>query len=64
VVRAVASGAKGVLIGRAWAYALAARGGGGVSAVLETFRKEISTTLKLIGQPDIGKVGRDDLDLS
>ena len=53
-----------MLIGRAWAYALAARGGGGVSAVLETFRKEISTTLKLIGQPDIGKVGRDDLDLS
>ncbi|MBS0297080.1 MAG: L-lactate dehydrogenase [Proteobacteria bacterium] len=64
VVRAVASGAKGVLIGRAWAYALAARGGAGVSTMLETFRKEISTTLKLIGQPDIGKVGRDDLDLS
>jgi L-lactate dehydrogenase (cytochrome) len=64
VVRAVASGAKGVLIGRAWAYALAARGGDGVSAVLETFRKEITTTLKLIGQPDIGKVGPDDLDRS
>jgi L-lactate dehydrogenase (cytochrome) len=62
VVRAVASGAKGVLIGRAWAYALAARGGAGVTGVLEQFRKEIAITLALAGCPDVKDLGRDALD--
>ena len=62
VVRALALGAKGVLIGRAWAYALAARGGAGVSAMLEQFRKEIGITLALTGCPDVKALGRDALD--
>ncbi len=62
VVRALASGAKGVLIGRCWAYALAARGGAGVSAMLEQFRKEIGITLALAGCADVEALGRDALD--
>jgi L-lactate dehydrogenase (cytochrome) len=64
VVRAMASGAKGVLIGRAWAYALAARGGQGVSDILELFRKEIATALALTGVPDVNDLGPDTLDVA
>jgi L-lactate dehydrogenase (cytochrome) len=63
VVTALASGAQGVLIGRAWAYALAARGGAGVSAMLEQFRKEIAITLALTGVPDVTDLDRSALDL-
>ena len=62
VVRALALGAKGVLIGRPVAYALAARGGAGVSAMLEQFRKEIGITLALAGCADVKALGRDALD--
>ncbi len=63
VVRALALGADGVLIGRAWAYALAARGGAGVSAVLELFRKEMFAAMSLGGVTDVADLGADDLDL-
>jgi L-lactate dehydrogenase (cytochrome) len=62
VVRALASGAKGVLIGRAWAYALAARGQAGVAAVLEMFRKEIATALALTGTADVRELSPEVLD--
>ena len=58
VVRAVALGANGVLIGRAWAFALGARGQAGVSAMLESMRKEIRVALGLSGQPDIKAIDR------
>jgi len=40
VFRAVALGASGVLIGRPWAYAVAARGQDGVSGLLAAFQRE------------------------
>lgn len=49
VVRMLALGAKGVLIGRAWAYALAADGGAGVTRLLETMRAEMSVAMALTG---------------
>ncbi|WP_353189429.1 alpha-hydroxy-acid oxidizing protein [Pandoraea pnomenusa] len=49
VVKAVASGATAVLLGRATLYGLAARGGAGVDAVLDLFRDEIDRTLAQIG---------------
>jgi L-lactate dehydrogenase (cytochrome) len=58
VVRAMALGADGVLIGRAWAFALAARGGGGVGAMLETMRKEIHVAVGLSGHADIKTIDR------
>ena len=53
VVKALCLGAKGVLIGRAYAYALAAAGGPGVSTALEILRTDIYRTMKLLGCPSI-----------
>jgi L-lactate dehydrogenase (cytochrome) len=49
VVKAVALGARGVLIGRPWIYALAVRGEQGVVDLLDVFRREIATAMALIG---------------
>jgi L-lactate dehydrogenase (cytochrome) len=49
VVKAVALGANGVLIGRPWAWALAASGEQGVLGLLAVIRKEIEITLALMG---------------
>jgi len=57
VVRALALGARGCLIGRAWVWGLAARGEPGVAHVLELFRKQMTTTLVLAGCNDVRKVG-------
>jgi L-lactate dehydrogenase (cytochrome) len=56
VTRALALGAKACLIGRAWAYGVAAKGEAGVSAVLETMRKELSTSMALIGKSRIADI--------
>ncbi len=49
VVKALCLGAKAVLIGRAYAYGLAADGGPGVARAIEILRTEIVRTLKLLG---------------
>ncbi len=49
VVRMLALGAKGVLLGRAWVYALAAAGGPGVGRLLDLMTAEMRTTLALAG---------------
>jgi isopentenyl diphosphate isomerase/L-lactate dehydrogenase-like FMN-dependent dehydrogenase len=49
VVKAVALGARAVLIGRPYLWALAAAGESGVSKLLEMYRREIDRTLGLIG---------------
>jgi L-lactate dehydrogenase (cytochrome) len=49
VVKALALGARGVMIGRAWVYALAARGEAGVRHLLAQMRREIAVTLALTG---------------
>lgn len=42
-------GARAVLIGRAYAYGLAAAGQAGVGRVLEILRNDMERTLKLLG---------------
>ena len=59
VLKAVSLGAKGVLVGRAWAYALAARGGRGVSEVLTLLRRELATAMALTGCTDVKDAGPD-----
>ncbi len=59
VLRALAFGARGVLIGRAWAYALGARGGRGVAEVLTILEAELRTALALTGCPDVRDAGPD-----
>lgn len=58
VLRALALGAKGVLIGRSWAYALAAGGETGVSAMLALYQAELRTAMTLTGCGSIGAIGR------
>lgn len=51
VVKALALGARAVLIGRAAAYANAAAGGAGVERILDVMREDITRTLKFLGCP-------------
>jgi L-lactate dehydrogenase (cytochrome) len=58
VVKAMAAGAKACLLGRAWAFALAAEGETGVANMLEIVRAEMLTALALTGTPDIRRIDR------
>jgi L-lactate dehydrogenase (cytochrome) len=58
VVRMLALGAKGVLLGRAAAYALAAAGQGGVENMLEIFAKEMRVAMTLTGVTSIAQIDR------
>jgi isopentenyl diphosphate isomerase/L-lactate dehydrogenase-like FMN-dependent dehydrogenase len=49
VVKAVALGARAVMVGRAWAYGLAAAGEPGIDRVLALFREDLDRTLRLLG---------------
>lgn len=59
VVKALASGAKAVMIGRAWAFPLAARGGAGVAHALALMRAEMLTAMALTGQTRVRDIGPD-----
>ncbi|HYD93993.1 MAG TPA: L-lactate dehydrogenase [Noviherbaspirillum sp.] len=61
VVKALALGARACIVGRAWAYALAARGGPGVAHVLDILRKEMQVAMALTGCTDARAIGRDAL---
>ncbi len=58
VVKALALGARACLIGRPWAYAVAARGEGGVDHVLRIIREEMMVTLGLTGVTDVKDLDR------
>jgi L-lactate dehydrogenase (cytochrome) len=61
VVRMLALGAKGVLLGRASSYALAAAGQAGVENLLDIFAKEMRVAMTLTGASSIGQLSRDSL---
>jgi L-lactate dehydrogenase (cytochrome) len=63
VLRMLALGADFVLLGRAWAYALAASGGDGVAHVLKIIEAEMRVAMALTGHTVIGEVGDEALDL-
>ncbi len=62
VFRALALGANGVLIGRPWAWALAANGERGVASLLELWRRELEVTMALAGVTRIADIGPHNLD--
>ncbi len=65
IVKALALGAHGVLLGRAYAYGLAASGATGVADVIELLRREIDLTMALMGVHSVEQLrseGRDLLD--
>ncbi|MCC7268274.1 MAG: L-lactate dehydrogenase [Caulobacteraceae bacterium] len=58
VLKALAHGAKGVLIGRAWAWSLAAGGEAGVTHMLNIMRQELRMAMALTGCTDVRTAGR------
>ena len=58
VVKALCLGARAVLIGRAYAYGLAAGGEAGVSRAIEILRADMIRTLKLLGVDSTAKLDR------
>lgn len=58
VVRMLALGAKGVLLGRAWAYALAGGGQRGVAHMLELMAAEMRVAMALTGCTRIDQIDR------
>jgi L-lactate dehydrogenase (cytochrome) len=59
VIKALALGAKGVLIGRAYVYGLGALGEAGVAKALHIIRSELDVTMALCGLRDVRQVTAD-----
>ncbi|HPG89513.1 MAG TPA: alpha-hydroxy-acid oxidizing protein, partial [Hyphomicrobium sp.] len=58
VMRALALGAKGCLLGRATLYGLGAAGEAGVSKALDIIRKELDVTMALTGVKRVTDIDR------
>ena len=58
VLKAVALGAKGTMIGRAFVYGLGAMGEAGVTKALELIHRELDVSMALCGKTDIRTVDR------
>lgn len=56
IVKALCLGARAVLIGRAYAYGLAAAGEAGVANAISILRADFVRTLKLLGCPSVGEL--------
>ena len=61
VLKAMAMGAKGTYIGRAFIYGLGAMGQAGVTQALEVIHKELDVTMALCGETDVNNLGRHNL---
>jgi L-lactate dehydrogenase (cytochrome) len=59
VLKALALGASGTMIGRAYIYGLGAFGQRGVTMALDVIRKELDTTMALCGRRTIDELDRD-----
>ena len=63
VVKALCLGARAVLVGRAYAYGLGARGGPGVARAIEILRADVVRTLKLLGCASTAELDRSFVDV-
>jgi L-lactate dehydrogenase (cytochrome) len=59
VVKALALGADACMLGRAWAFALAAQGEQGVNQLLNIFENEMRVAMALTGVTKIGDISQD-----
>ena len=57
IMRALALGARGCMIGRAYIYGLGAGGEAGVAKAIDILSKELSVTMALTGVTSIGSIG-------
>jgi len=53
IVKAICLGARAVLLGRAYAFGLAAAGRSGVTRALQILRDDVERTLRLLGCPSV-----------
>ena len=58
IVKALCLGARAVLIGRAYAYGLAAAGHAGVTRALQILRSDVERTLRLLGCASVAELNR------
>jgi L-lactate dehydrogenase (cytochrome) len=58
IIKALCLGARAVLIGRAYAYGLAAAGPAGVARALTILREDVERTVRLLGCPSITALDR------
>jgi L-lactate dehydrogenase (cytochrome) len=61
VLKALALGARGVFIGRAFLYGLGAMGEEGVTLCLDIIRRELDVTMALCGRRDVRDIDRSNL---
>ncbi len=61
VLKALALGAHGTMIGRAFIYGLGAMGEAGVTKALEIIHKELDISMALCGERDVKNLGRQNL---
>jgi len=61
VLKAIAMGAKGTYIGRAFVYGLGAMGQKGVTTALDVIHKELDITMALCGERSVEDLGRHNL---
>jgi pre-mycofactocin synthase len=61
VAKALALGAKAVMIGRAYLWGLAANGQAGVENVLDLLRDGLGSAMVGLGRPSVSELSRDDL---
>jgi L-lactate dehydrogenase (cytochrome) len=63
IIKAICLGARGVLVGRAYAYGLAAGGESGVARAIAILRADLERTLKLLGCTSIAALDRSYVDV-
>ena len=63
IVKALCLGARAVLVGRAYAYGLAAAGEPGVTRAIEILRADLERTIRLLGCPSLSALDRSYLDV-
>jgi L-lactate dehydrogenase (cytochrome) len=64
VIKALCFGARGVLVGRAYAYGLGAAGAAGVTRALEILRSDMTRTMKLLGVRSLSELNRGYVEVS
>lgn len=58
IIKAICMGARAVLVGRAYAYGLAAAGAPGVSRAIAILRADLERTMKLLGCASLGELNQ------
>ena len=62
IVKAICLGARAVLVGRAYAWALGAAGGPGVDRAIDILRTDVVRTMRLLGCASVGALDRSYVD--